>query len=104
MKHPSAPSARKDRDEMRTAIDVRHRRKLKARRDEERGIWFGLGMFGLIGWSVAIPIVVFTIAGVWLDSHYPTRFSWTLSLLFVGVMFGCLNAWFWVKREGRDDD
>ncbi len=103
MKNPSAPTARKEHDEMRTAIDARHRRKLKARRDEERGIWFGLGMFGLVGWSVAIPIVVFTVAGVWLDRHYPTRFSWTLSLLFTGVMLGCLNAWFWIKREGDDD-
>ncbi len=104
MKNSPDSSSRNDRDEMQTAIDARQRRKLKARRDEERGVWFGLGMFGLVGWSVAIPIVVLTIAGVWLDRHYPTRFSWTLTLLFAGVVLGCLNAWFWVKREGDDDD
>jgi ATP synthase protein I len=93
----------KDRDEMRAAMEAHQRRKLKARSDEERGIWFGHGMFGLVGWSVAVPIVVFTVVGVWLDRDYPARFSWTLSLLFLGVVLGCLNAWFWVKREGGDD-
>jgi ATP synthase protein I len=24
-------------------------------------------------------------------------------LLFIGVIVGCLNAWYWVKRESRRD-
>ena len=60
-------------------------------------------MFGLVGWSVALPTVLFIALGAWIDSRFPSRHSWTLMLLFVGVVIGCLNAWFWIKRESRDD-
>ena len=30
-------------------------RNLKARRDGDRSIWFGLGLSGLVGWSVPVP-------------------------------------------------
>lgn len=74
-------------------------RKLKAKREEEFSIWYGLGMFGLIGWSVAIPTLIGVAIGLWIDFTYPSPYSWTLMLLFVGVVLGCLNAWFWVQRE-----
>ncbi|MGD8426409.1 MAG: ATP synthase subunit, partial [Balneolaceae bacterium] len=35
------------------------KRRLKARRESQKGIWFGIGMFGLVGWSVAIPTLLF---------------------------------------------
>lgn len=77
-------------------------RKLHARRKGRRSIWFGIGMFGLVGWSVAVPALLGAALGVWLDGHYPQRFSWTLTLLISGVFFGCLNAWFWVDKESRE--
>ncbi|NDY41613.1 ATPase F0F1 [Dissulfurirhabdus thermomarina] len=79
-------------------------RKLRARAQGRRGIWFGLGMFGVIGWSVAVPAVAFTALGVWLDRHWPADFSWTLTLLFIGVGVGCLNAWYWVREHTRPED
>jgi len=78
-------------------------RKMKARREKERGVWFGLGMFGLIGWSVAVPALTGVGLGIWIDTKWPSRFSWTLMLLFAGVIVGCLNAWYWVRRESRHD-
>lgn len=78
-------------------------RKLKARREPRRGLWFGLGMFGLVGWSVAIPTVAGIALGIWLDSVVDDRVSWTLTFLFVGIVLGCLNAWWWVQRESRHD-
>ncbi|MDX1433639.1 MAG: AtpZ/AtpI family protein [Gammaproteobacteria bacterium] len=76
-------------------------RKLRARREEERTAWFWLGMFGLVGWSVAVPTVIGVALGVWIDHQWPGRVSWTLTLLFAGVMLGCVNAWYWVKQESR---
>jgi len=76
-------------------------RKMKGRREKDRSIWFGLGMFGLIGWSVAIPTLIGVAVGIWIDNTWPSRFSWTLMLLFIGVILGCVNAWYWVKRESR---
>jgi ATP synthase protein I len=76
-------------------------RKLKAQRDAVPGVWFGLGMMGLVGWSVAIPTLLGAALGVWLDKHYPGSHSWTLMLLIIGLAIGCLNAWHWVAREDK---
>ena len=71
-----------------------------AQAQKRRSVWFGFGMFGLIGWAVAIPTVLGISVGVWLDHHFPVgRISWTISLLLVGIILGCLNAWRWVNRE-----
>jgi ATP synthase protein I len=80
-------------------VGAKEARKLKARRERYRGVWFGLGMFGVVGWSVALPVLAMLALGIWIDSRWPSRFSWTLMLLFVGIVLGCLNAWRWISRE-----
>ena len=62
-------------------------------------IVYGLGMFGLVGWSIAIPTVMGIAIGIWIDHIWQHRFSWTLMCLFMGVVMGCSIAWYWVKRE-----
>jgi ATP synthase protein I len=82
-------------------------RKLKARRNPTPGVWFGLGMMGLIGWSVVVPTLLGAGLGLWLDKHHPGGHSWTLALLVAGLAIGCLNAWHWVANEEKamkDDD
>lgn len=76
-------------------------RKLSARGAQERGVWFGLGMFGLVGWAVAVPTLLGVALGIWLDELFPGRVSWTLTLLFVGIVLGCVNAWYWITQESR---
>ncbi len=93
--------ARKKREDLARKIGAKEARKLRARQEQDRGVWFGLGMFGLVGWSVAIPTLIGIAVGIWIDRTWPSRYSWTLMMLFVGVVLGCLNAWFWVKRESR---
>ena len=39
-------------------VGAKAARKLKARRHVTQGVWFGLGMMGLIGWSVVIPTLL----------------------------------------------
>jgi len=82
------------------------KRKRQARSRGERNELYGLGMFGLVGWSVAIPTVLGTALGVWMDDRMVsnTRFSWTLAMLLAGVSVGCMNAWYWVRRESQDDE
>ena len=65
-------------------------------------VWSGLGMMGLIGWSIAIPTVLGAGLGIWLDDLYPGGRSWTLALLVVGLCLGCFNAWHWVDKEDKD--
>jgi ATP synthase protein I len=90
-------------DDLRAIIGAKEARKLKARRAPNREIWFGLGMFGLVGWSVAIPTLLGVVVGIWIDVAWPSRFSWTLMLLLIGVLLGCVNAWYWMTRESRQD-
>ncbi len=79
-------------------------RKMKARKEREnKSIWFGLGMFGLVGWAVSIPTLLFLAIGIWIDSRYGGQYSWTLIFLMIGVVLGCLNAWFWVKKESQHE-
>lgn len=84
-------------------VEAKERRKLKARKQKDRDVWFGLGMFGLVGWSVAIPTLIGVAIGIWIDTRWPSQYSWTLMCLIIGVIVGCLNAWFWVKRESRPE-
>jgi ATP synthase protein I len=82
-------------------VGAKAARKLKARRNSTQGVWFGLGMMGLIGWSVAIPTLLGAALGIWLDNRHPGSHSWTLMLLVIGLVIGCLNAWHWVAKEDK---
>lgn len=82
-------------------VGAKATRKLKARRDGTPGVFFGLGMMGLVGWSVVVPTLLGAALGLWLDRQHASAHSWTLALLMAGLTIGCLNAWHWVAREDR---
>lgn len=82
-------------------VGARAARKLRARRSGTPGVWFGLGMMGLIGWSVVVPTLLGAALGLWLDQRYPGGRTWTLALLMAGLTLGCLNAWHWVSKEDQ---
>ena len=77
-------------------------RKLKAKNIDSPGIWFGLGMMGLIGWSIALPTLLGAALGIWLDQRYPEGDDYTLALIIAGLCLGCFNAWHWVGKEDRE--
>ncbi|CDS53824.1 ATP synthase protein I [Polaromonas sp. CG9_12] len=64
-------------------------------------MWSGLGLMGVIGWSVVVPTLLGAALGLWLDRRYPGGRSWTLALLLAGLTLGCLNAWHWVSQEDQ---
>ena len=93
-KSPEPPSG------LAAEIGAKATRKLKARRSTQ-GVWFGLGMMGLIGWSVVVPTLIGAGLGIWLDNHHPGKHPWTLALLVAGLAIGCLNAWYWVDQQDQ---
>ena len=95
---PKKPS--KNEPSLAAQVGAKAARKLKAR-NSTQGVWFGLGMMGLIGWSVVVPTLLGAALGIWLDKHHPGGRSWTLALLVGGLAIGCLNAWFWVAKEEK---
>ncbi|EEX08473.1 putative F0F1-ATPase subunit [Ruegeria lacuscaerulensis ITI-1157] len=62
----------------------------------------GIGTFGMIGWSIAVPTVGGALLGLWLDRVAPQDFSWTLALILGGVSIGAMIAWAWVNKEGSE--
>ena len=83
-------------------IKRKEKRKLRAQRKKGQAIWFGLGLFGVIGWSVMIPTLIGIAVGIWADKRWPGQISWTLTFLFLGIILGCLNAWYWVEKERKE--
>ena len=82
-------------------VGAKAARKLKTRRRTASVVWSGLGMMGLIGWSVVVPTLLGAGLGAWLDEHHPGKHAWTLALLMAGLALGCLNAWRWVAHEDK---
>lgn len=92
--------------ERRFAEDIgrKEQEKIKARRHGDDNLWFGLGMFGLVGWSFSIPVLVILGVGIWIDAAVTSPYSWTVTGLVLGVFAGAANAWFWVSRERKKID
>lgn len=101
MTEPSEIKGEKGRTPFSVEVGAKAARKLKARRHAAEGVWFGLGMMGLIGWSVTVPTLVGAALGLWLDRQHSGTYSWTLALLMAGLAIGCLNAWHWVAKQDQ---
>ncbi|AJE48445.1 AtpZ/AtpI family protein [Celeribacter indicus] len=86
----------------RSPEDIGNRaRRMKAARDNPGPSPLrGIGTFGMIGWSIAVPAVGGAFLGLWLDRVAPQGFSWTLALIVGGVVLGAVIAWGWIGKEG----
>jgi ATP synthase protein I len=83
-------------------IERQEKRKLKQKQRSKHPILKGLGMFGLIGWTIVAPTLLGTFFGVWLDEKYPSLHSWTLTFLITGLFLGCAGAWYILSKEKND--
>ena len=100
----AAQRGRADQAQFADKVGTKETRKIKGRRQRRRSPLFYAGMFGIVGWSVAVPTGLGILLGWMIDRRWPGAVSWTLTLMLVGVALGCLNAWLWVRRESRRDD
>ncbi len=89
-----------DDDKSAKHIDRRARRMKAARDNPGPSPLRGIGTFGMIGWSIAVPTVGGAFLGMWLNRLAPQEFSWTIALLLGGLAVGILIAWGWVSKEG----
>ncbi|HTN34617.1 MAG TPA: AtpZ/AtpI family protein [Marinobacter sp.] len=88
----------------RSAEDIRRSAERMKRARNEPGVspLRGLGAFGIIGWSVAVPTVGGAFLGLWLNKVAPQTFSWPIALILGGVVIGGIIAWSWIGKEGPD--
>ncbi len=75
-------------------------KKIDARK-RGKEIMFGLGIFGIVGFSIAIPTLLGILLGNYLDKRTDSSVSFTITFLFLGLLVGCVNAWRWVKETGE---
>ncbi|GAX61514.1 ATP synthase protein 1 [Candidatus Scalindua japonica] len=69
-------------------IEKKEARKIKARAEKEKGVWFGL-----VGWSVAIPTLLFLGIGIWIDTKNTFKILVDSYVSYYGCyyrMFECL--------------
>jgi len=71
----------------------------RSARARKQWSWNSISILGVVGWSVAVPTLIGVAAGMWIDHHWPSRFSWSLMLLVGGLFVGCLHAWLRVKGD-----
>ena len=83
-------------------IAEKEKRKLNALRNKNPSVWMGLGMFGMVGWSITVPTILGVVLGIWLDKTYIQSFSWTLSLMMLGLAAGAFIGWLWVSKEEKE--
>lgn len=91
----------KPKNKLTKIIAKKVQRKLEAKK-EHSNIWRMSSFFGLIGFSVIIPLALLIWLGTYLDAAYPTGFSWTMTGIIVGLIVGGLNAWRWIKKEDAE--
>lgn len=72
---------------------------LKAR--DNRHWSSNFGMIASLGGVIIVPLLLGISGGGWLDEHYPERFSWRLSGIFLGFLWGLINAYFWIALENK---
>lgn len=100
----SERSSRQPHEALLEQVERKGERRSRARREGRHGLGYGLGMFGLVGWSIAVPTLIGIAIGVYIDRSVESPYAWTLMLMLIGLVIGCLNAWFWLRREGGWDE
>jgi ATP synthase protein I len=94
-KRPKLPPSA---EQMIRRVGSQQSRAERARRNA-RSIWSSIAILGVVGWSVAVPTLVGVAVGIWIDHRWPSRFSWTVILMILGLVLGCMNAWMRIKEE-----
>lgn len=90
----------------RSAEDIRRsaERLQRSRRAPGASPLRGLGVFGMIGWSIAVPTVGGAFLGLWLNKVAPQTFSWPIALILGGTVVGGIIAWTWVSKETQSQN
>ncbi|KAA5546243.1 hypothetical protein FYK55_04980 [Roseiconus nitratireducens] len=67
--------------------------RLARREKSNRHFWRSLSVIGMVGW----PIAIGSAGGAWigrvLDQRYDSGIHFTLMIMSVGLLLGCLAAW-----------
>lgn len=81
--------------------EVKKRVQRMERAERERSSLLAQSVFlGSIAGLFVVPVIAGAYIGQWLDemqSDYSVH--WTVSLIFVGILVGCVNVYFFLKKN-----
>ncbi len=80
-------------DRLDRPVELRRRRRERARREGERSLAEDLALAGVIGWLIVGPALLGIFAGRWLDRRLGSGVFWSGALLALGLAVGCALAW-----------
>jgi ATP synthase protein I len=80
-------------------VNKKEKQRIKGRSVKEYSTFAWIGMLGIVGWLVTIPMLLGIALGAWIDRTYPGRYSFTVMFLVAGLAVGCVAAWNWVKQH-----
>jgi ATP synthase protein I len=87
-----------DRRKLETEVQEQIDRKARAQRGAGT-LLARTAYFGTFGLMLVLPIVAGAYLGNWLDTHAKGfSFSWTISLIVIGVFVGTFNAVWFVRQ------
>ncbi len=93
---------KQERKKFASLVGKKQKRMLKAKAQKDGEIWLTFNTFGVIGWSIVVPVLLGTAAGLFLDHHYPSTHSWTIALMVAGLAAGCFSSWRWIDEQSKD--
>ena len=68
--------------------------------DSQVNLWFDGAMPVLSGLFLILPVVGGAYLGRWLDTSYKGySLSWTVNLILLGVVFGAVNVYFFIREH-----
>ena len=90
-------------DEFEDEFEVRVRKQTAlieaGKKDRGQSFWLYVGLIGMVGWSVVLPMLLGVLVGRWIDRAHGTGYSWSLGLFLLGLAVGCFNAWRSIMKE-----
>jgi ATP synthase protein I len=73
--------------------------KRRAKEKSVEGTLFSFALFGIVGWSIAIPAILFALLGRFIDAKAGGGYTFTLPLIVLGIVAGSFNAWRFISKE-----
>jgi ATP synthase protein I len=87
-----------DTEKLRARVQTQARRIRKAKK-EQRTLLANTIYLGTLGIIFVLPVIVGAYLGSWLDNRLPGySFSWTVTLIVLGVFVGSMNVYLFVRE------
>ncbi len=67
------------------------------KKQDKFSFYYSISLVGQIGWSVAVPLIVFILIGVFLDKQFGTKPALTLGGLVLGMIVSFYSLYQFLK-------